>query len=188
MESVKHRDLESNLIDRRSLKLATKLLAPVCFVSVIFTYSSLLPLISNFVQFPSFSVDKNYVFLLCNGILVLIVKNSGLKISHSHPDSCASFHGEQSTKSGDSQHRPVGVSEIAKPAFGAAEEEKAVVEVEEAREDEQGCREIAVIDEDEDEVNWSLSTDELNKKCDEFIRRMKDEIKSESQQHLVMVR
>ncbi|KAG5232085.1 Tetratricopeptide repeat superfamily protein [Salix suchowensis] len=176
MESVKHRDLESNLIDRRSLKLATKLLAPVCFVSVIFTYSSLLPLISNFVQFPSFNVDKNYVFLLCNGILVLIVKNSGLKISHSHPDSCASFHGEQSTK------------KIAKPAFGAAEEEKAVVEVEEAREDEQGCREIAVIDEDEDEVNWSLSTDELNKKCDEFIRRMKDEIKSESQQHLVMVR
>ncbi|KAJ6723841.1 TRANSMEMBRANE PROTEIN [Salix koriyanagi] len=72
--------------------------------------------------------------------------------------------------------------------WAAAEEEKAVVEVEEAREDEQGCREIAVIDEDEDEVNWSLSTEELNKKCDEFIRRMKDEIKSESQQHLVMVR
>ncbi|KAF9669635.1 hypothetical protein SADUNF_Sadunf14G0127800 [Salix dunnii] len=187
MGSAKHRVLESNLSHLHSLKLATKLLAPVCFVSFIFTCSSLLPLISSFVQFTSFNIDKNYVFLLCNGILVLIVKNSGLTISHSHQDSCANFHGEQSTKSGDSPHKLAEVSEIAKPALAVAEVEKAVVEVKEAREDEQGGHEIAVIDEDEDEVMGLLSAEELNKKCDEFIRKMRDEIKSESQ-HLVMVR
>lgn len=144
-------------------------------------------------QFPSFNIDKNYVFLLCNGILVLIVKNSALKISDSHLDSSANLYGEQNMKSGDSPHKLVEVSEITKPALVA--EEKVVVEVEEVREDEQGGHEIIVVDEDEEEevevedeeVIGLLSTEELNKKCDDFIRKMRDGIKFEAQQ-LIMVK
>jgi hypothetical protein len=192
MASVRHQNFESNFSHFshvHSLKLATKLLAPVCFFSVIFSYSSLLPFISNFMQFPSFNIDKNYVFLLCNGILVLIVKNSVLKISDSHLDSSANLYGEQNKKSGYSPHKLVEVSEITKPALVA--EEKVVVEVEEVREDEQGGHGIIVVDEDEEEeeeeVIGLLSTEELNKKCDDFIRKMKDDIKFEAQQ-LIMVR
>lgn len=205
MGSVNHQNFESNFSHSshvHPLKLATKLLAPVCFFSVIFSYSSLLPFISNFMQFPSFNIDKSYVFLLCNGILVLIVKNSGLKISDSHLDSSANLYGEQNMKSGDSPHKLDEVSEITKPALVA--EEKVVVEVEEVREDEQGGHEIIVVDEDEqggheiivvdedeeveeEEVIGLLSTEELNKKCDDFIRKMRDGIQSEAQQ-LIMVR
>lgn len=94
-------------------------------------------------------------------------------------------------KSGDSPRKLVEVSEITKPALVA--EEKAVVEVEEVREDEQGGHEIIVVDEDEEvevgeeEVIGLLSTEELNKKCDDFIRKMRDGIKFEAQQ-LIMFR
>jgi co-chaperonin GroES (HSP10) len=94
-------------------------------------------------------------------------------------------------KSGYSPHKLVEVSEITKPALVA--EEKVVVEVEEVREDEQGGHGIIVVDEDEEEeeeeeeVIGLLSTEELNKKCDDFIRKMKDDIKFEAQQ-LIMVR
>lgn len=96
-------------------------------------------------------------------------------------------------KSGDSPHKLDEVSEITKPALVA--EEKVVVEVEEVREDEQGGHEIIVVDEDEEveveeeeeEVIGLLSTEELNKKCDDFIKKMRDDIKFEAQQ-LIMVR
>lgn len=44
-------------------------------------------------------------------------------------------------------------------------------------------------EEEEEELSGSkiLSTEELNKKFDEFIRRMKEEIRIEDQQQLVMV-
>lgn len=38
-----------------------------------------------------------------------------------------------------------------------------------------------------EEENWVLSTEELNKKFDDFIRRMKDDLRIEAQQRLVMV-
>ncbi|CAK7349127.1 unnamed protein product [Dovyalis caffra] len=162
-------------------------------------------------QFSSFSIDKNYVFLLCNGILVLIVKNSGLKISNSHQDTTTSLCGEKNIKSGGSPQKVVEVSDITKPALVA--EEKVIMEVKEVQKvvmeekevqeaikdktlviaggDEQGDHEIIVIDEDgegdEEEVIGLLSTEELNKKCDDFIRKMRDEIKFEAQQ-LIMVR
>ena len=42
-------------------------------------------------------------------------------------------------------------------------------------------------EEEEEEGNGTLSTEELNKKFDDFIRRMKEEIRIEAQQQLVMV-
>ncbi|KAF3453320.1 hypothetical protein FNV43_RR03760 [Rhamnella rubrinervis] len=41
--------------------------------------------------------------------------------------------------------------------------------------------------EEEEEVDAKLSTEELNKKFDEFIRKMKAEIRIEAQSHLIMV-
>ena len=42
-------------------------------------------------------------------------------------------------------------------------------------------------EEEEEEGSGTLSTEELNKKFDDFIRRMKEEIRIEAQQQLVMV-
>ncbi|QCD78165.1 hypothetical protein DEO72_LG1g1797 [Vigna unguiculata] len=39
----------------------------------------------------------------------------------------------------------------------------------------------------EEEVNWVLSTEELNKKFDDFIRKMKEDLRIEAQRQLLMV-
>ncbi|KAF4362257.1 hypothetical protein F8388_008141, partial [Cannabis sativa] len=66
------------------------------------------------------------------------------------------------------------------------EEETSLVQVQE-KEEEFSWSEEDEDDEEEEELgNGKLSTEELNKKFDEFIRRMKEELRIEAQQHLIM--
>ncbi|KAL3332658.1 hypothetical protein AABB24_032956 [Solanum stoloniferum] len=70
------------------LKNAMKILLPVSVFSLVFCQSYLLlpSLFNSFNEFSSYfsiqlftySSERNYIFLLCNGILVFIIKNSGL--------------------------------------------------------------------------------------------------------------
>ncbi|KAM3301411.1 hypothetical protein P3S67_015913 [Capsicum chacoense] len=89
------------------LKKAMKILLPVSLFSLVFSQSySLLPsLFYSFQEFASYfsvqlftySSERNYIFLLCNGILVFIIKNSGListNISHHHQHSPKESHKE----------------------------------------------------------------------------------------------
>ncbi|PQQ05057.1 uncharacterized protein Pyn_05274 [Prunus yedoensis var. nudiflora] len=64
-----------------------KLLLSVSVLSILLSYSSLVSFLLHSlnaftsaasVKLFSYSFDKNYMFLLCNGLLVFIVKNSGL--------------------------------------------------------------------------------------------------------------
>ncbi|KAK4369307.1 hypothetical protein RND71_013099 [Anisodus tanguticus] len=83
------------------LKNAMKILLPVSVFSLVFTQSySLLPsLLHSFHEFSSYfsiqlftySSERNYIFLLCNGILVFIIKNSIGNISEYHKESHKEF-------------------------------------------------------------------------------------------------
>lgn len=42
-------------------------------------------------------------------------------------------------------------------------------------------------EEDLEEANWVISNEELNKKFDDFIRRMKEDLRIEAQRQLIMV-
>ena len=72
------------------------------------------------------------------------------------------------------------------------EEENALVRVQED-EEEHTWSEVDFVEEEEEQEeeeevgNGVLSTEELNKKFDEFIRRMKEELRIEAQQQLIMV-
>lgn len=104
------------------------------------------------------------MFLLCNGILVFIVKNSGL-VGSSHQDINPINNGENLQKQLETVSAEEQVHEIA---------DKSLVMVE-------------GVDEDDDDEEIGLpNVEELNKKCDDFIRNMKERIKFEAQQ-LVLV-
>lgn len=141
------------------------------------------------------------MFLLCNGILVFIVKNSGVINKSPEEKEADLVNAKNTIKEKQSEQQVVKLSE-----------EKVDMEVEEAQEteqrscvvvaeenavpvaqvdgneeeaQEQEC-EILITDEDQEGGIGLLTTDELNKKCDEFIRKMKEGIKFEAQQ-LIMV-
>lgn len=140
------------------------------------------------------------MFLLCNGILVFIVKNSGVINKSPEEKEADLVNAKNAIKEKQSEQQVVKLSE-----------EKVDMEVEEAQPEKRSCVvvadenvvrvaqvdgneeeaqeqecEILITDEDREEGIGLLTTEELNKKCDEFIRKMKEGIKFEAQQ-LIMV-
>ena len=100
---------------------------------------------------------------------------------------------EETGKSAGDEEGEAGGGEESRPSISKEEEEEEtssfVLEekisvseflIEERIEEDDG-------EEEEEEGNGTLSTEELNKKFDDFIRRMKEEIRIEAQQQLVMV-
>ncbi|KAE8125396.1 hypothetical protein FH972_020208 [Carpinus fangiana] len=205
----------TQLINIQFLKKITQLLVSVSVFSYFFSYPSLFSFLQSFnlyfSTFPSHlfshTIDKNCIFLLCNGLLVFLAKYSGLTSSLS-----GSNHNEESFKSvGDGlQPEPliiletkeamldkealvetIGSAEIVAAEQHGREMDHFIKEVEKeteksiSKEEEQEHEEQER--EEEEEGNGMLSTEELNKKFDDFIRRMKEEIRIEAQQQLVMV-
>ncbi|XP_022753617.1 uncharacterized protein LOC111301892 [Durio zibethinus] len=172
-------------------------------------------------QLFSHTIDKNCIFLLCNGLLVFLAKYSGLisssKYSLSDDQSFKSYEDVQQTKSivmepnapmlekeveetvkniiimEGRQEKEEAAAEIVTGNFTLEEEEEentAFVGEDEGelkgsdddffaqdfRESENYDRE----EEEEEEGNRVLSTEELNKRFDEFIRKMKDELRIEA--------
>lgn len=192
MDHFKHQKIQTLRQFRKSqyLKKAILIIFSVSVISFIFSNSSLLPFLvqsfnAYFSTISTYSAERNYIFLLFNGILVFIVKNSGLigKSAALEPD-----HDVQCIKkNGGHQFSEPALSETT--ALVAVE---VVKEIEEEYERNDGLfiiedltgehrqNELPVAPEVED--IGSLSTDELNKKCDEFIRKMKEVIKIEAKQ------
>ncbi|KAM3707366.1 hypothetical protein ACJW31_02G019300 [Castanea mollissima] len=140
--------------------------------------------------------DKNYVFLLCNGLIVFIVKNSGL-VGNSHSQSGDNLYlnEEHGIKNG---HRQQSVPELSENKALDLDERKIVVmEVEKEQVIANGSLSLTTVvgggenelltmqDEEEDEFGL-LSTEELNKRCDDFIRKMKEEIKFGAKQLIIV--
>ena len=130
------------------------------------------------------------MFLLCNGLLVFIVKNSGLVGKSPFGDDLTE---EQVMKKEDSRPSVPQLSEN-KAMDGSenvlmdVEEEKemadwSLVLVGNGDEGEEEGNDLIIIENEEDEEGEEselMSAEELQKRCDDFIRRMKEGIKIES--------
>ncbi|KAL5548618.1 hypothetical protein UlMin_003849 [Ulmus minor] len=76
----------TELIDAQFLKKVTKFLLPISMFSLLFSHTSLLPLLHSYnfylstflYQLFTHTIDKSCIFLLCNGLLVFLAKYSGL--------------------------------------------------------------------------------------------------------------
>ncbi|KAI8557490.1 hypothetical protein RHMOL_Rhmol04G0014600 [Rhododendron molle] len=209
------------------LKRATQLLLSVSVFS--FFFHSKFHFSTFSLQFLSQRMDKNCIFLIFNGILMLLAKTSGFislsPASDSNPglskktgdtrngwiEKDVSFE-----KPGQLEEYPLGgESEDSNLVFEDKEEEApngllnstlGVIPVIENQECEKELYSIgffikeaaaaaeaeeeeaaAAAEEEEEEEEGSLSTDELNKKFDEFIRRMKEGIRTEAQQQQLVM-
>lgn len=180
------------------IKMATKFLLPVSIFSIVVSYSSLI--CAALKLFSGYSIDKNYMFLLCNGILVFIVKNSGVINKSPEEKEADLVNAKNAIKEKQSEQQVVKLSEekVDMEVAEAQPEKRSCVVVadenvvpvaqvdgDEEEAQEQEC-EILITDEDREGGIGLLTTEELNKKCDEFIRKMKEGIKFEAQQ-LIMV-
>ena len=101
---------------------------------------------------------------------------------------------EETGKSAGDEEGEAGGGEESRPSISKEEEETSSFVLEEKNEQNESVSEFLIeerIEEDdeeeEEEGSGTLSTEELNKKFDDFIRRMKEEIRIEAQQQLVMV-
>ncbi|KAL4368246.1 hypothetical protein GQ457_05G031260 [Hibiscus cannabinus] len=182
------------------LKNTMQIVMSVAFLSIFLCHSSsfaysLFPHSFN-VYFSTFlfslfthTLERKYMFLLCNGILAFIAKTSVSTRSTSITTKLASeIDGGEYDRI---RHVPPQVEEPENGSLGKEEEEEeeeseASVVVEDdisGGEEEKGWPEKQ---EEEEEVAVSMSTEELNRKIEEFIRKMKEEIRIEAQQQQII--
>ncbi|KAG8387181.1 hypothetical protein BUALT_Bualt03G0226600 [Buddleja alternifolia] len=126
------------------------------------------------IKFFTYTTERNCIFLLCNGILVLIIRTSGLigiikpvnsSLKGSRIDD---DHGEKANniikKVGFSDEETAGQKMIAEVENGGIKQDYQSFDIEEHEEEE------------EEGIDEVLSRDELNKKCEDFIKKVKQEI------------
>nr|XP_016466670.1 PREDICTED: glutamic acid-rich protein-like [Nicotiana tabacum] len=158
------------------------------------------------IQLFTYSTERNYIFLLCNGILVFIIKNSGLignisDLKESHKEKSREYQNpvvsETKTEKDSSVLKASRVQTKAEKVFekvveienqcGEEEEEKeegimnqdlVIVGIANENEDEAYNQEnnVEIIEEDEEEEELEETLEELHKKCEDFIKRIKKEI------------
>ncbi|WCJ37388.1 hypothetical protein M5689_018530 [Euphorbia peplus] len=202
MESLKHQNYLSKLKSLRCFyffRISTQFLSSVLLFFMILLCSSIYPFIVNSIESISLKMGKNYMFLLCNGILVLIVKNSGLMVSSTshHPTNYSIKNGGiLQKKTEEKLIKKVKKVEIQEQEGNSLvmvqqeqeheheQEESIVPRIEqdvdqENQEDNSLVKERNRQDDDDNEEELESSTEEFNKICDDFIRKMKQGIKYE---------
>ncbi|KAH0987416.1 hypothetical protein GBA52_014593 [Prunus armeniaca] len=234
-QNLTHSYYMYNSIDNQLLKKATKFLLSVSVVTFCIPNSSLLSCLHSlnfyFSTFPyqlfTHTIDKNCMFLICNLLLVVLAKCSGLirspYQSHRTNDETTFKNREGGsgfespmleTEEPAMQKEDVKVENMESAEHVAAEKgqqseslinqvetdaEKAAEEYKDQKEQKPEI-EFIVSEEEEEEENGTLaeededgngmsssSTEELNKKFEDFIRRMKEELRIEAQRQLIMV-
>ncbi|KAI8007577.1 hypothetical protein LOK49_LG07G02758 [Camellia lanceoleosa] len=204
MNQIKQHNIQTldQLTQFHFSKKLIQILLSISAFSFLFSCSPLFPLFTNHItsfsmQILSYTTQKNFIFLFCNGILVFLIRNSGLphtsQTNHNVPElgekialareevvEIKEEKIENSVTEGGGNENEVLNDEDDK--FVVVEEEEGEG-VDESEDDD----EFVVIGEEEGgEGMGLLSAEELNKKCDEFIRKMREEIKIEAQR-LIMV-
>ncbi|GER54047.1 hypothetical protein STAS_31602 [Striga asiatica] len=183
------------------LKKALQVLFSLSIFSLLFYHPSLAPFFVQSYDYFSSNIsiklftcttERNCIFLICNGILVLIIRTSGLvrkiapvKISPKDVriDVCnmeevdeakganAVMKVEVLEVKGSDRVEKGGIfdpgHEIDKREIDHEAQEEDDDDEEEEEEEEDG---------DENDDEQLMSTDELNKKCEDFIKRVKQEI------------
>ncbi|KAL9298851.1 hypothetical protein AtEden1_Chr2g0225631 [Arabidopsis thaliana] len=184
----------------KEMKIVSKIIAFASIFSFILSYSSLISSLQqrlHLLAMYSNLVDKKYMFLLCNGIV-------GFILGSFHGNSDSLSHGkainivEQTKEVGIKDLKETKVNKVVallEESNVSKEEEGRVVLFREQEEEEE---EEVVLDvkedegilvqdlsitrlddhDDDDAINDSLlSSEDLNKKCEDFIRKMKAEIR-----------
>lgn len=186
--------MESQKQERRvkEMKRVTKIIALASILSFIVSYSSLISSLQQRLRLLSMYsnlVDKNYMFLLCNGIVGFIVGNFRGNLETSLRSKAIKIVEE--TKEVDI--KDMRASEVKKTVklLGEKrackeeeeEEEKKEEDVTLVAEDDEGIvvQDLAIIRIDDEVHDRLLSSEDLNKKCEEFIRKVKAEIRYKSQ-------
>ncbi|KAI5409042.1 hypothetical protein KIW84_054746 [Lathyrus oleraceus] len=116
------------------------------------------------------------MFLLCNGLLVFV----GITISLSTGSSSVD-ESSNNVKDGSRLLSSMVEAKVPVLVMKGDQEEKSRL-FDEGGEEENN--ELQMVDEEE---NWVINTDELNKKFDDFIKRMKEDLRIESQRQFFMV-
>nr|KYP41354.1 hypothetical protein KK1_037280 [Cajanus cajan] len=193
-----------------------QLLVSLSLFSFFIPPSSLLAFLYHFnFYFSTFSfqlfthtIDKNCMFLLCNGLLVFVGITRSLSKSSSVGESYKYVEdGSQSSYSDvqanepimlvgkvvmEKNHEPDEQNTEAEHAieikyYGEEEGEESIGDIVLEENDEFMIGESVEEEEVVEEPNYVLSTEELNKKFDDFIRRMKEDLRIEAQRQLLMV-
>lgn len=202
------------------MKKTLQLLLLLSFSFFLYSYFSGFPFYFSYnlqlsrLIFPLFAraLDRKYMFLVCNGIVVFLAKNLSVSSSTGIMKSAedAILKEEPVRENAASMKYAINTSHMA-----VAEEEQTMQHLEQDYKDFQNVAEETKMDgiilesdfeekeEDDDdylkenktmdgllqveEVN-EASTEELNRKIEEFIRKMKEEIRIEAQQQLISVR
>lgn len=177
----------------KKMKRVTKIIALASIFSFILSYSSLISSLQQRLHLASMLVDKKYMFLLCNGIVAFVMRNfetllHGNAISiveetkeekikdkiKSEVKKVVALLGEQSASKEEEEEESVNLLR----GEGEEEEENTLVNVED--DDGMLVQDLALIRIDDDDDDSLLSSEDLNKKCEEFIRKVKAEIRFES--------
>lgn len=178
-----------------------KILLPVSVFSLVFP-----ALVHSFHEFSSYfsfqfftySSERNYIFLLCNGILVFIIKNSGLISANiSDQESLKEFKSTEFKNKiivkshewgSDTQfkNQETKIEFLEKVVETDQNQEKEDKQIERMSED--NLVSVGTIDENEDQESYveiieeleedeeEETLEELHKKCEDFIKRIKSEI------------
>ncbi|KAE8702041.1 hypothetical protein F3Y22_tig00110503pilonHSYRG00632 [Hibiscus syriacus] len=154
-------------------------------------------------QLFSHNIDKNCMFLLCNGLLVFLAKFSGFIGSSEHDN----FRILDHDNNDDGDQCCTSFEDVPRFNQSIALENKApLLQKDEALRNGTSMEETHEEDQEKDGEKWGLdilmengifvededskessTDDELNKRFDEFIRKMKEELRIEAQRQLVMV-
>ncbi|XP_059316052.1 uncharacterized protein LOC132066871 [Lycium ferocissimum] len=164
IETTKRPNIHFELI-RKTLQF----LVPISLISFLlsYTYNFSFFFTYNFnlstLVFPLFAhvFDRKYIFLLCNSILAFLAKN--LSCSSSSPDE------QEDVLIMKGEYDEDNKKEVAMKGEVEENEEK---EVEEKQETDTTAEEGAEGNED------NMSIEQLNRKIEEFIRKMKEEIRT----------
>lgn len=146
----------------------------VLFLSFPLLLQSLKP---SLMQFFSYMVEKSYMFLLCNGLLLVLIAINSAPINASSPPTteraAVAVHIEEKSSQLESKEPDIAVAAapIAAEETEFPQEEENVLEIVEREnvlsDTQEGGNALVTIDEDVHD------TEELNKKCEDFIKRMK---------------
>ncbi|CAL9222439.1 unnamed protein product [Arabidopsis halleri] len=181
----------------KEMKVVTKIIALASIFSFILSYSSLISSLQqrlHLLSMYSNLVDKKYMFLLCNGIVCFIVGSfRGNSESFSHGKAINIVEQTKEVRVKDMREtkvknvvplledKNVSKEEEGRVVLFRGEEEEEVALV--VKEDEGILvQDLTIVRmdsyHDDDETNGSLlSSEDLNKKCEDFIRKMKAEIR-----------
>ncbi|KAH7861642.1 hypothetical protein Vadar_028809 [Vaccinium darrowii] len=162
-------------------KKPIQIILSISAFSILFSLSPLFPLFSNSIasfssQIFSYTTDRNYIFLVCNGILAFLIKNSSTGTNQDRAEKIFDH--------------PKSVPEVAEKRELVREEVVEFTE-EKGKESEEKDEEDFIFAEEEEEEEEEegvglMSAEELNQKCEEFIRKMREGIKIEAQNKMGM--